>query len=275
MNIPVYIHTANAALREAEYTVASLEEASRREPPGIYTVARTYRQNQTMLLDAHLDRLEESARLEGMSLSLNRAALREALRGVIQAGGYDESRFRITVPRSDPESIIIALEPLHLLRVDDLRSGVSVATLQIPRRNPRSKSNAWVPVRRQAQRQLPAHAYEGIIISEQGELIEGFSSNFYAVLDGRLYTADERILYGIARRVLLEVANGFLPITLRPVRLVEVPAIQEAFLTSSSRAIVPITRIDDEVIGDGAPGAVTLELAGRYSAWVDAHLEPI
>jgi branched-subunit amino acid aminotransferase/4-amino-4-deoxychorismate lyase len=59
------------------------------------------------------------------------------------------------------------------------------------------------------------------------------------------------------------------------VRLVEVPAIQEAFLTSSSRAIVPITRIDDEVIGDGAPGAVTLELAGRYSAWVDAHLEPI
>ncbi|NJL93532.1 MAG: hypothetical protein HC915_07270 [Anaerolineae bacterium] len=49
----------------------------------------------------------------------------------------------------------------------------------------------------------------------------------------------------------------------------------EAFLTSSSRGVLPIVMIDDQPIGAGAPGVLTRELQQRYDAWTEAHLEPI
>jgi branched-subunit amino acid aminotransferase/4-amino-4-deoxychorismate lyase len=53
------------------------------------------------------------------------------------------------------------------------------------------------------------------------------------------------------------------------------PIIDEAFLSSSSRGIVPIVQIDDVRIGDGMPGRLTAQLSMAYDRWVQANLEPI
>jgi branched-subunit amino acid aminotransferase/4-amino-4-deoxychorismate lyase len=73
----------------------------------------------------------------------------------------------------------------------------------------------------------------------------------------------------------MAVAPDVLPVHEAAPNLADLPRFQEAFLTSSSRGVIPIVRIDDQIIGDGHPGPLTRTLSGRYDAWAEAHLEPI
>lgn len=262
-------------LIDASYTADSLADAVRYEPDGIYTNTRTYHRVYEMWLDAHLDRMEESAQLENMTFHLDREALRGALRTLIAHSGYEESRFRITVPRDNPTHFIITLEPLQRIPSEYLAYGVKMALSSASRQNPRSKTLDWVTQRETARQSLPTDAYEGILVNEQGQLLEGFSSNFYAIRDGQLFTANEDILNGISRRIVLSVAPTILPVNLMPITITDLPDIQEAFLTSSSRGVVPITTIDNLRIGGGQVGATTRAILDAYNAWVEAHLTPI
>ncbi len=262
-------------LIDAPYKAHSLDDLNRLEPSGIYTVARTHYATNTVLLDAHLDRLEESAELESIPLRLNRASLREALRDTLAAGGYENARFRITISRDNPNQILLSAEPLKEVPSEILSNGAEVATYCITRPNPRAKSNAWLSLRAEASKSLPEHVYEGIVCNSRGELLEGFSSNFYAVKDEKLWTAGDHVLFGITRKIILEVTDDLLPQHLFPVTIEDLPFMQEAFLSSSSRGVVPIVKIDGIVIGEGIPGPYTLEITRRYNSWVEENLEPI
>jgi branched-subunit amino acid aminotransferase/4-amino-4-deoxychorismate lyase len=275
MSIPVYQLNGLGNFEPAGLEVDSLTELARVEPDGVYTVSRTYRGHQAVMLEAHLSRLEESARLERIPIQLDRQALRAALRRLLREAGFPEARFRITIPSAQPAAPLLAAEPLPETSAALRQQGVAAATLRITRLNPRAKSNAWIAARERAQQQLPSGAYEGIILSPQDELLEGFSSNIYAVLEGQLRTSEDSMLYGIARRIVLEVAGSLLPVRLEPARLADLPRLQEALLSSSGRGVVPIVRVDGQPVGSGTPGPITRALQSGYDAWVERHLEPI
>ena len=275
MRIPIVIHTQSGEHVPAPYQVENLTALALIEPSGIYTVARTYQDSKAVLLDAHFDRLEESARLENIPLDLNRQAIRQTLRELIEQAAYTESRFRLTIPREQPDQVIIALEPLDLDAIDGHFEGISASTLQLPRKNPRSKNTEWIAIRNSARDQLKPGDYEGLRLSTDGTISEGFSSNFYAVKDGVLRTADDDILFGVSRMIVLAVAPGILPVEMNPVHETEVPDLQEAFRSSSSRHITPIVRINDIQIGNGQPGEITLDIRRAFDAWVEEHVEPI
>jgi branched-chain amino acid aminotransferase len=275
MAIPVRYLTAEGELIAPPFEADSLDQVGAQEPDGIYTVTRTYRSTKAVMLDAHMARLERSAQLEGIKLKLDQAWLRSGLRRIIAQGEYEESRFRITIPRHDPKTALLAVEPLHIVSPEMRSNGVSAATVCIDRPNPKAKSNRWVPQRESARRQLPEWAYEGLVCTDEGIILEGFSSNFYAIIDGRLRTAKGTVLSGIGRMILLTVAEGFIKTEYEPINVSNLSALDEALITSSSRGIVPIVKIDEEIIGDGHPGPLTTGLWQRYQRWVEAHLEEI
>jgi len=275
MIIPTKLLLEDQRLIDAPYKVHSLDDLNRLEPAGIYTVSRTYYATKTVMLDAHLDRLEESAALESIPLQLNRAHLRGALRDTLAAGGFENARFRITISRDNPNQILLAAESLKEVPTEILLNGTEVATHCITRPNPRAKTNAWMGLRAEASEALPDHIYEGIVCNSRGELLEGFSSNFYAVINGELWTAGDNVLFGITRKIILNVTPELLPIHLHPVTIEDLPSMQEAFLSSSSRGVVPIVKIDNHVIGEGRPGPFTLEITRRYNSWVEENIEPI
>jgi branched-subunit amino acid aminotransferase/4-amino-4-deoxychorismate lyase len=66
-----------------------------------------------------------------------------------------------------------------------------------------------------------------------------------------------------------------LPLRKDAVHKTDIPYMAEAFITSSSRGIVPVIEIDGIQIGAGKPGTTTLKLRQRYLAWVSAHLEEL
>ena len=113
------------------------------------------------------------------------------------------------------------------------------------------------------------------MLDVEGRLLEGLSSNFFAVRGGVLRTAGAGIVAGIVRATVLELAASILPVTLEPVRLNELREVDECFITSASREVLPVVRVDGQVIGDGRPGAVTRELLGRFRDHVRACAESV
>lgn len=114
-------------------------------------------------------------------------------------------------------------------------------------------------------------ATEAILVRD-GAVLEGTSSNVFAVIDGRLVTPALRatILPGITRGVVLEIAHAHKldhaeVDTLTPEAL---RAADEVWITSSTREIFPVTRLDGVTVGDGVPGPVWTQVRG----WLEAGL---
>ncbi len=273
--MPAYIKVLTSdGLQAVDYTATSLQEAARFEPEGIYTVTNTYHTFHTLRLDAHLDRLEDSARLENIPLRLDRSRLKAALHQMITEAGYGNVRFRLTIARHQPSQIIISLEPFIPLDPDIIQQGVHCVTAPgIARRNPAAKTSDWAQSRQGFQK--PEGIYEVLLVSDQGDILEGFTSNFYAVLNGVLRTAGAGMLPGIAQQIVFLIAPAVIPLRQEAVNVADLTRLEEAFITSSSRGIVPVVSIDGVTPSQGVPGTYTLALRAAYNQWVQAHLEPL
>ncbi|MBZ0295853.1 MAG: aminotransferase class IV [Anaerolineae bacterium] len=261
-------------LEEVSYQADTLQDAATYEPDGIYTTTNTYNTFQTLKFDAHLDRMEDSARREGIPLTLDRPRLKSTLRQMIAAYDQGSVRFRITVPRDQPDHFIITLEPFQPPSAALIQAGVRCVTAPgMQRRNPSAKTNDWAQDRQQFEK--PEGVYEVLLVNGQQEILEGFSSNFYAILDDVMRTARQDVLAGIAQQVVFAVAPDIIPVQHKAIRTADLPRTSEAFITSSSRGIVPVVEIDSIQLGDGKPGPYTRALREAYGLWVQTHLEDL
>lgn len=255
----------------------SLNAASRLLPGGVYTTFRTYEGNRSMPLEDHLQRLEESARLVGASLTIDRPLLRQALHDLLQDYPTDESRVRLTVDlQQDPGTIYIALEPLLTPSPEDYARGVLAVTCDLQRENPASKQTSFIAIAERIRRTLPPEANEGLLLDERSYILEGLSSNFFAVKERSIWTVQEGVLPGITRSLVLRAAQALdIPVRLEPVSIHDIPNLDEAFITSSSRSVLPLRQVDSTPVGSAAPGPVTQALAQAYWQEIRQRLEEV
>ncbi|GAB4525234.1 MAG: D-amino-acid transaminase [Anaerolineae bacterium] len=262
-------------LEPVDYIAQSLAEAAQVEPEnGIYTVTNTFNITQTLKFDAHLDRMEDSARRAGMTFSLDRERLKKTLRTMILEAGYGSVRFRVTVPHDQPDHFIISLEPFTGISPELIEHGVRVITVpNSARKNAAAKTTDWMHQRTKIIASMPPGVYDAILRNERDELLEGLGANFYAIVNGELRTAGEDVLPGIAQQIVFEIAPSILPVRQEAITVSDIPQVQEAFITSSSRGIVPVVEIDGHSLG--IPGERTRALRAAYADWVQSHLEEL
>jgi branched-subunit amino acid aminotransferase/4-amino-4-deoxychorismate lyase len=156
-------------------------------------------------------------------------------------------------------------------------------TVPLHRDNPHAKSTTFIASAADAYAALPEGAHEGLMVAADGAVLEGLSSNFFAVTDSSapggvarvLRTEEARVLIGVTRALVLEVAQGVLTLSTAAVHVDDLPGVRECFITSVSREIMPVVRIDRITIGDGRPGPVTRELMRRFGELVDREAEAI
>ena len=113
--------------------------------------------------------------------------------------------------------------------------------------------------KKKAQR---AGAEEALLLAD-GFVREGASSSFFAVLGGRLIThpLDEHILHGVVRDRVIGLAIGAkIRVDERPLRETEIFDLDEAFITSTTQGVMPVTEVDSRVIANSRRGEVTLRL---------------
>lgn len=240
-----------------------LATASAALPSGAYTTLRTYGGDGIPFLDDHVRRLEESAAPEGRAAAIDRTRLRCGLAAALRASPHPESRIRVTFA---PPELFVSVEPFVPLPESLYESGAWCVTLTLRRERPHAKDTRFLPSAQQAYRDLPSGAHEGLLVAEDGSLLEGLSSNVFAVLDGVLRTEDARVLRGTTRALVLELARGLVPVSLEAVPRAELGRATEMFLTSVSREVLAVTRVDDVTIGRGRPGPLAGELRRRYRA---------
>jgi branched-chain amino acid aminotransferase len=270
-------------------TMAGLDAVSASLPGGAYTTIRTYQGAKLIRLQDQVLRLEQSARLAGKPLRLDEARLRLMLHSAIDlarrqfgfapaAARQADLRLRLTLDlESRPGDLLyIAIEPLDVPPPAAYRNGVAVITCTLERLLPQAKLTRFITRSRHIRQSLPAGVNEAVMVSADGLLLEGLTSNFFAICQDELRTADQAVLAGITRQLVLEGARRLgLPVRFQPVRMSELTALQEAFLTSSSRGVLPVSRIDAIPIGSGKPGPLTRRLKQTYDAIILEQLEPI
>jgi branched-subunit amino acid aminotransferase/4-amino-4-deoxychorismate lyase len=111
---------------------------------------------------------------------------------------------------------------------------------------------------------------------KNGRILEGMTSNFFYVKENALFTAGRDVLPGVTRRTVIRVARGRgVEVRFAPLKLDQLRAVSEAFITSSSRGIVPVVQIDEVTVGEGRVGAVTQMLSSAYDEYVSKHAEKI
>lgn len=253
-----------------------------RSGEGVFETLRAYGTH-PFRLGAHLDRAAEGAQVLGFDLP-PRDVLMAAIMATVRANaGAGDLALRLTVTPGliDPWSpfpgkplggptLVVTAQPLaygeELYRV-----GVSAAVVPWTRQLPRIKSLSYLAAalaRREARR---AGAEEALLTDPAGLVLEGSHSNLFTVVGGRLITPppDAGILPGVTRAVTLEVAAELgMPVLERPLPLAKLLESEEAFLTASTRELVPLVRVGGVPIGSGSPGPMTSTLHEGYRSEV-------
>ena len=231
-------------------------------------------------LERHLDRLERSLAALAIPMPASRRRSRPSSRRRCGATACATpwsisrstaaSRRATTCSRATPRpTLIVTVRRASLPKPRNWHEGVGVVTLPDQRwKRCDIKSVSLLANVLARQQAASAGCREVWLYDADGWVTEGAGSNAYIVDgDGRLVTRalGPEILGGVTREVVLELARAEgIAVVERPFTVAEAYAAREAFLTSTSSLVLPVTAIDGRTVANGMPGSVTRRLLQRY-----------
>lgn len=246
---------------------------------GVYEVVPAYG-GRLLRLDQHLARLEQSLAGIRMHPPLEREAWARILEELIRRndGGPDISVYlqvtRGVAPKRDHAfpaevrpTVFAMTSPIPPVPARVLEEGVAAITLDDIRWSYCNiKAITLLPNVLLRQQAVDGGAAEAILIRD-GHAIEGSASNLFVVLEGVIVTPPlgPRLLPGITRDLVLELcARHGLPHREADITEAELRGAREIWVTSSTKEVVPVTRLDGQPVGDGSPGPLWRNVIGLY-----------
>lgn len=237
-------------------------------------------------LNEHLARLLRSAERVQIACALSLEELRREVLSAIALQGGPECYVRLMLTRGigrslglDPELAehplrVVIVTPLSLPPAASYERGIAAIIYRAERASDAcgaaaAKTGNYLLAVLAARAARERGASEALIEDAHGQILEGATSNLFAVIGGRLVTAPEScaILPGITRGEVLSLARAAdLPLEFRALSRLELQAAEEVFVCSSLRELVPVVTLDGHPIGSGLPGPMTRELLARYRA---------
>jgi branched-chain amino acid aminotransferase len=274
-----------------EIETSSLDEITRQLPEGYYSTFRTFDGGTRVLrLTAHLQRLYKPV----ATPEVDELFLRRQLSALLESYRPGEARVRAVMARNG--QVYLALASLTPLPREIYENGVHVETTEIQRKHPHLKSTSFISRSDSERKHIAQENILEALLVKDGKILEGMTSNFFYVLRAErskerslrraktkraqremiLCTASDDILLGVTRETVIEIAQGRgLEVKFQPLKLSQLEIINEAFITSSSRGVVPVIQIDQVTIGQGKPGPITKELIAAYESYVIENAEKI
>ncbi len=250
---------------------------------GVFETIRVYG-GEPFAWTRHLDRLAHSA--SGLGLPVpDRDALHAAACEVLRANGHDEARLRITVtggvaPLGSERG---SAGPTVVVASSSLRPWPdSVSVVIVPWvRNDRGataglKTTSYAENVRALAYAHERGASEAIFANTRDELCEATGSNVFVVRDGKVATppGSSGCLLGVTRALVLELAEAAgIEVDESPLTLDALRDADEAFLTSTTREVQPVSHVDDRAV-PSVPGPVAATLSTAFNALVAQHLDP-
>jgi len=226
------------------------------------------------LLAEHLQRLRSSADKLGLAVSASDDEIAAVIDELLELNGHEEAAVRLVLTGGvspdglsfDPATptFFILTHELHIPPASLYENGGALLTEKHKRELPGAKTTGYLTMLLNRDKTAEAGAMD--LLYHDGEhVFEAASASVYFVRDGRIYAPADCVLWGTVGSLVLELAADEYEVVVGEIALADALAADEVFLTSTTRGVVPIVRLDDAPVGDGQPGPVTRDLMARWS----------
>lgn len=276
----------NDRLVPEEQAVVSVFDHGLLYGDGVFEGLRSY-SGKVFRIDAHLDRLYDSARAICLTIPLAKEAVAKAVNDTLAANGLADGYVRLVVTRGagslglDPNKtkhpqVIVIADTISLYPREFYEKGLRIVTAATQRTHsaalsPRIKSLNYLNNIMAKLEGLQAGCVEALMLNHKGEVAECTGDNVFIVRGGRVLTppTDAGILEGITRNAVLDLARaaGIDCLEATLVRY-DLYTADECFLTGTAAEVIPVVEIDGRRIGSGVPGPVTKRLTDDFHALV-------
>lgn len=224
-----------------------------------------------VFVENHIERMQQSMDMMHLKTPYTVVDWIERINELIRKNGVDSAGFRIVVTGGYSEDGF-SLPPdanvymmMHFLPENDpvqYERGISLLTSDYQRDKPRAKTTMYMQALYMQPVLKQAGAYE-VLYHSDGMVRECARCNiFFIDKEGVIHTPEQEMLKGVTRRKVLDIAAAKgIPIKERAVSMSELPGMAGAFLTATTKGVLPVVKIDDQLIGDGTvhPLAKTLQ----------------
>jgi branched-chain amino acid aminotransferase len=251
--------------------------------------------NKFFRLNHHLDRFEASMAALRYKIPYDREGIRAIVKECVRRTGLKDAWVGLVCTRGRPPKnsrdprtcenrfIAYAVPPVWIADLEKQKTGLNVviaSTIRIPAESvdPRVKNYHWLDMVRGLYEGYDRGADTVVLLDFDGNMTEGPGFNAFAVRDGTVLTPDFGMLEGITRQTVIDLcAKLEVPCEVRKVSAKEFREADEVFITSTSGGVMPVTRFEGRILGNGAPGPVTSKLKETYWAWHNeaAETEPV
>lgn len=285
MSAEVYLNGSYLPLAEARIPVT---DRGFLFGDGVYEVIPAYR-GQPLLADAHLDRLERSLQAIRLANPLSRRTWHTVFARLLKSQEAEDQAIYLQVTRGAPESrdhrfpqgtapTVFAMSKPMRPRLDSIGANGVAAVLREDIRWQRCdvKSVSLIAAVLLRQEAADEDAEEALLVRED-RVVEGSTSNLFIVTDGQLATPPKghELLPGITRDLVLELARAEgIPAIERAVSVEECRGADELLICSSTRELLPVTRLDQQPVGTGVPGPRWKQLDAAYQAYKAERTKP-
>ncbi|HZW67519.1 MAG TPA: D-amino-acid transaminase [Pseudogracilibacillus sp.] len=254
------------------------EERGHQFGDGVYEVIRIYN-GKFYLLQEHIDRLFRSLEAIKINFPYSKTDIKNLLQQLLEKNSVDGHGIiylqvtRGSAPRSHefPKNTrpnFYAYIKYKERNLDALTTGVSTITTEDTRwKLCHIKSLNLLPNVLAKQAAFERNCYEAILFDENNYVTECSASNIYLLKENKIFThpATERILHGCVRMAVERFAESLhIPFIEEPFSTVDLIEADEVFLTSSSSEVMPVIRVDNDIINDGKRGMITEQLQHAY-----------
>lgn len=214
-------------------------------------------------IDDHLARFKNSAELSYLKLPLSFEEIKRICNTLIDMSDLKKPALKLILTASTAESakdnLIILSEELPTYTSKLYSKGIRLFTEAYQREMPSVKSTNYMNFFR-LKRKLQLQANQDILYYNRSSITECPRSNFFAVKKNKVITSKDNILEGITRKSILTLIKGKYPCEIRNIPINEITEFDEAFVTSTTRGIMPVSEIDGIKISKGKIGPLTSDL---------------
>ena len=258
---------------------------------GVFDYLRTYNHGTPFRLSDHVRRLRYSADQIGLDLVLQDEEIVDIVQKTIaqnaehrtSEGHAHEWGIRLVatggpspggfLPESGQSKLVVLMDPLSVVEPIDAplhSEGIKIATSRVPNSFPTIKSTNYLGAIMATQAAKRQGASDALYMDVNETVTECTRANiFFVNKNGVIVTSNRNILEGITRKVVLDIlgASSQYTVETRVVTLAEALDAEEAFVTSTTKELLPVVAIDDVPIGTGTPGPVTRDIHRLFVAY--------
>jgi len=249
---------------------------------GVFEGMRSYA-GKVFRLEEHLERLWQSAAALQLEIPGNKQQMAAAVMETLVANDIQDGYIRLVVTRGvgtlslDPNScdqpqVIIITDFITLYPDECYQDGMEIVTARTIRNHPqaldpRIKSLNYLNNILAKIEGLEAGCVEALMLNHHGEVAECTGDNIFIVRDQQLLTppCEAGVLHGITRATVMELAReDGIPVEETTMSLDDLYGADECFLTGSAAEVVPVIKVDENMIGEGTPGPITRRLTDLF-----------